>query len=55
MNEHKIKVTETSSRIITVDAESENDAIEVAQTMYTSEKIVLDASDYDDVEFEVTW
>lgn len=53
MSEYRIRITETSSRLITANADDENDAIDKVQTMYTNEKIILDASDYDDVTFEV--
>lgn len=53
MSEHRIRITETSSRIVTIDAGSEHDAIEAVQQQYADEKIVLGEADYDDVNFEV--
>lgn len=52
MGEHKVKITEASSRIVTITAESEHDAVEIVQQQYADEKIILDSSDYDDVNFE---
>lgn len=49
----KVKIKETLSRVIDVDAETETDAISIAQHQYADEKIVLDANDFDDAEFEV--
>ncbi len=53
MTQYKVEVKETSSRIVTVETNCEDDAIVVVRAMYTNEVIVLDAEDYDDVEFEV--
>ena len=50
----KIKIKETLSRIVDVDAETEADAISIIEHQYADEKIVLNADDFDDVEFEVT-
>ena len=53
-NEMKIRIKETLSRVVDVDAETEADAISIVEHQYADEKIVLDADDFDDVEFEVT-
>ena len=53
MSEHTVRVTETLSRLVTVDVLDTEDAIEMAQDQYNNEEIVLDASDFDDVKFEV--
>lgn len=53
MDEHKIEIKETLSRIVTVIAASEQDAVDVVEMQYTNQGIVLDAEDFQDVEFEV--
>ncbi len=50
---YKVRITEYSSRIIEVEAEDEVDARLLAEEMYCGEEIVLDAEDFDDVEFEI--
>lgn len=49
-NKMKIRIKETLSRVVDVDAETEADAISIVEHQYANEKIVLDASDFDDVE-----
>lgn len=49
MNEYKVEIKETLSRIVTVEAEDEADACD----RVSNQGIVLDASDFIDVEFEV--
>ena len=51
--EYKIEIKETLSRIITVEAENENEAIVKARLKYKAEEIVLDNSDYIDTEFDI--
>jgi len=53
MSEYTIRVTETSSRLVTVDVLDAEDAIDMVQQQYADEEIVLDSNDYDDVKFEV--
>jgi len=53
MSEYRIRVTETLSRLETVEAESEDDALDYVRDQYAAEQIILDADDYDGVEFEV--
>lgn len=50
----KIRIKETLSRVVDIDAKTETDAISIVEHQYADEKIVLDASDFDDVKFEVT-
>lgn len=42
-----IKVTEVLSRIVSVEANSIEEAIEFVEKMYNKEEIVLDYSDFD--------
>lgn len=53
MNEYQVEIHETSSRIVTVEAEDEDAAIDEVQKEYENGDIILDYNDYDDVKFEV--
>lgn len=53
MNEYKIYIKETLSRIVDIKAESPQDALEEVKRMYRHEEIVLDDGDYDGVDFNV--
>ncbi len=46
----KIEIMETLSRVIEVEAENIDDAIKIAKESYFSEEIVLDYTDFVDVE-----
>jgi hypothetical protein len=50
---YKVKITEYLSKIIEVEADDEIDARLLAEEMYCGEEVVLDANDFDDVEFEI--
>ena len=48
-----IRITETLSRIVTVDSASVEDAVNIVEDMYKNEDIVLDYSDFNnDVKIE---
>lgn len=54
MKDYKIQITEILQRIVTVSANSPQDAIDEAKEQYRYEGIVLDADDMKgDAEFEV--
>jgi len=53
MKDYKIEIKETLSRIVTILADSEADAITDIKEQYCKEGIVLDAADFQGVEFEV--
>lgn len=53
MSEYTVRVTETLSRLVMVDVLDVEDAIDVVQDQYNNEEVILDASDFDDVKFEV--
>ena len=53
MDEYKVEIIETLSRIVTVIAASELDAVDIVETQYADQGTVLDASDFQDVKFEV--
>ena len=50
-----IEVTETLCRHITVEAESADEAVVVVEQRYKNEDIVLDWSDFVDVEFHTIY
>jgi len=53
MDEYKIEIKETLSRIVTILADSADDALIDIEEQYRKEGIVLDAADFQDVGFEV--
>ena len=53
MTKYRIDITETLSRTIETEAESEDDAIEMVRRMYRNCDIILNASDYVETEFSV--
>lgn len=52
MEKYKVRVTEILSRIVEIEADDENDAINKVEGMYKSEDIVLTADDYLDTKIE---
>lgn len=53
MKEYNIEVTEWLIRVVTVEAENEEDAIEKVKFDHNNAELVLDADDFFDVAFEV--
>ena len=53
MNDYKIEITETLSRIVTVSASSQRDAVGIVEGKYADQEIVLNAEDFKGVEIEV--
>jgi hypothetical protein len=53
MTKYKIEVTETLSRTIEMEAESEDAAVEMVRQMYRNCDIVLDTSNYVETEISV--
>lgn len=53
MMKYRIEVTEVLSRTIEMEAESEDDAIEMVRRMYRDCDIILDVSDYVETEISV--
>lgn len=51
--EFKILVEETLTRVVTVTANSEEEAYDKVKTDYHNEKVVLDYDDFSGVEFEI--
>lgn len=50
---YKVNVEELLSRIVEVEADSDEEAEEKVREMYRNEEIVLDASDFQSIEFFV--
>lgn len=46
MKRYYVSVTETLNKVVSVDAESEKDALEQVQKAYDDSVIVLDSDDY---------
>ncbi len=53
MTKYRIEVTEVLSRIVEMEAENEDDAVEMVRQMYQNCNLVLDASDYIETEISV--
>lgn len=53
MKEYKVEITETLQTIITIEANSEDEAIDIVQQKYKDEEIVLDSSNYIDTDFSI--
>jgi len=53
MSEYKVEIHETSSRIVTVNVENEDDAADKVREAYEAGEHILDSSDFQDVSFEV--
>ena len=52
MAQFDVKVTETFSKLIRVEAEDSNDAIHIVTEKWEQEKIILGSSNFDDVIYE---
>ena len=50
---YKIEITETLSRIVDIEDDSEEGTLEKVRQAYKRKEIVLDAEDYLDTEIEV--
>lgn len=53
MTKFRVEITETLSRTIEIEAENEEEAVEMVRQMYRKCDIVLDASDYVETEIGV--
>ncbi|MDR0300517.1 MAG: DpnD/PcfM family protein [Streptococcaceae bacterium] len=53
MKTYNIEIIEILSRVITIKAESEYEATRKARYLYKGERIVLDDTDYVDVDFKL--
>ena len=50
---YDVAIEELSTRVIEVEADSAAEAYEIAEAMYYDEEVVLDSSDFADVNIEV--
>jgi hypothetical protein len=53
MKEFQVEVCETLIRVITVEAQSEEQALEFVRYDYNNAELVLDSDDFFDVEFNL--
>lgn len=53
MMKYDVAIEELSTRVIEVEADSAAEAYEIAEAMYYNEEVVLDSSDFADVNIEV--
>lgn len=53
MSKYKVNVEEILSRVIEVDADSEDDAEEKVRAMYKEQKIILGVEDFQEVGFYI--
>lgn len=49
----QIEVHEESNRVVEIEAETEEQALDIAEKQYESGEIVLDAEDFEDYEIRV--
>lgn len=50
---YKVEVTEVLSRIVGIEADSEEEAIENARELYYNEELILDYNDLQSEEFNI--
>lgn len=50
---YKVNIEETLSKVIEVEAEDEEQAENIVKEMYYSEKVVLNADNFNNVEFYI--
>ncbi len=53
MKGFKVEITETLQKTITIIANDESEAIEIAKRLYSNEEIILDDSNYIDTEYNI--
>ena len=53
MKRYYVSVTETLNKVVSVDAESENDALEQVRAAYYDSVIVLDSNDFCEETIEI--
>ncbi|MGU8155406.1 DpnD/PcfM family protein [Clostridium perfringens] len=51
MKKFKVKIVEILEREVFVNANSEKEAMNIVQSLYENEDIVLDSNDFKEVEF----
>jgi hypothetical protein len=50
--EYRIRITETASRVMVIDAEDEQSAVDIVSEQYGKGEIILDYEDYDCTDIE---
>jgi len=50
---YKVEIKEESYKIVDIEANSEDEALEKVEKMYEEAKIVLDYSDFAEVDFKI--
>ena len=50
--EYRIRITETASRVLYIEAEDEQSAVDIVSEQYSKAEIVLDYDDYDCTDIE---
>jgi hypothetical protein len=53
MAKFSVEVYESSARVVEVEAETVNEALDIVEKQYNNEEIVLDSNDFQDVKFTV--
>lgn len=53
MEQYKVEIIETLSRVVEVNANSSDEAIDIVRQLYEERKIVLDSSDYLETEIDL--
>jgi hypothetical protein len=54
MKTYKVRIVETLSRIVEIEAKDADDAIDIVDDMYRDGGIVLDAGDYDFTDYVIS-
>lgn len=54
MKKFKVVITETSSKVIEVQTNNENEALETVKEMYANCEVVLDWNDLEQTDYTVT-
>ena len=53
MKTFKVVITETSSKIVEVQANNKNEALEIVEEMYANCEVVLDWNDLDETDYTI--
>ena len=53
MKEYDVTITETLEKVVTIEAESKDEALKLAEEMWKNADIILDAENFADVDYNV--
>ena len=53
MKEYDVTITETLEKVVTIEAESKEEALKLAEEMWKNADIILDAENFADVDYNV--